>query len=92
MIASSPVTRLTASIDRLPRGMPSALTAIWRTANRAPIQGGTARGSKIARAHSSGVCPAAFSAAIVVVAAQSGAGIRSNTPGTGSSVRLGVWS
>jgi hypothetical protein len=29
------------------------------------------------------VCPAAFSVAIVVVAAQSGAGIRSKTPGTG---------
>src|SRR5690348_14735535 len=69
MIASSLVARLTASIQRPPLGMPSVLTAVWRTANRAPTQDGTVRGSKIARAHSSGVCPAAFSVAIVVVAA-----------------------
>src|SRR6476469_4907127 len=89
MIASSLVARLTASIQRPPLGMPSALTAVWRTANKAPTQDGTVRGSKIARAHSSGVCPAAFSVAIVVVAAQSGAGIRSKTPGTRSLRTLG---
>lgn len=50
-------------------------------------QDGRAETSKIARAHCSGVCPAAFETAIVVVAAQSGHGIRPNAADIDVSVR-----